>query len=216
MTRCSLPHSRLCPFWTSLLTLILAQLSTQALASTSFDHDANGNLTVQQAAPAAPPVLVNSLLRDNMRVGDDAVRFTVLVRGTGPISYEWRRNGVVIPGASSDVLVLPFPVIDVDSYSVTVSNDYGSVSSIPATLALESKEVITREVGVFVGEEPDPPYQMVETREVSLVISDPAAPPRIEDFAITPSPTGSTVTLNWTGYDQYSVRDVVRYDIYYA
>jgi hypothetical protein len=54
------------------------------------------------------------------------------------------------------------------------------------------------------------------TREVSLVISDSSAPPRIEDFAITPSPTGSTVTLNWSNYDQYAVRDVVRYDIYYA
>lgn len=80
----------------------------------------------------------------------------------------------------------------------------------------EIQYVETREVSLFIGAEPGPPYQMVETREVSLVVSDPAAPPQIGKLATTVSPTGSTVTLNWSNYDQYAVRDVVRYDIYYA
>lgn len=80
----------------------------------------------------------------------------------------------------------------------------------------EIQYVESREVGLFIGIEPVAPYQMVETREISLVVSDDIAPPRIEDFAITPSHTGSTVTLNWSGYNPYAVRDVVRYDIYYS
>jgi len=80
----------------------------------------------------------------------------------------------------------------------------------------EIQYVESREVGLFIGSEPKTPYQMVETREVSLVVSDAIAPPRIEDFAITPSPTGSTVSLNWSGYNPYAVRDLVRYDIYHS
>ncbi len=77
-------------------------------------------------------------------------------------------------------------------------------------------EVIVREVGLFNGAEPDPPFREVATREVAVVICDPAAPPRVEDFKLTVSPTGYTVTLDWTGYPAFSVRDLVKYDIYYS
>jgi hypothetical protein len=77
-------------------------------------------------------------------------------------------------------------------------------------------ETMTREVSLFIGAEPEPPYRHVESREVSLVVSDPSAPPRIQELEVTLSPTGDVVTLDWTGYDQWAVRDVVRYDIYYS
>jgi len=77
-------------------------------------------------------------------------------------------------------------------------------------------ETLTREVALFIGAEPDPPYRYVETRKVSLVVSDPNPPPQIGKVPVTLSPTGSTVTLTWSNYDQYAVRDVVRYDIYYT
>ena len=77
-------------------------------------------------------------------------------------------------------------------------------------------EVIAREVSLFNGAEPDPPYREVATREVSVVVCDAEPPRRIEDFKLTVSPTGHTVTLDWTGYDAFSVRDLVRYDIYYS
>jgi hypothetical protein len=77
-------------------------------------------------------------------------------------------------------------------------------------------EVIAREISFFNGTEPDPPYREVMTREVSLVVCDLVPPPRIDDFRLTVSPTGHTVTLDWTGYDAFPVRDLVRYDIYYS
>ncbi|MBN8456809.1 MAG: cadherin domain-containing protein [Verrucomicrobia bacterium] len=77
-------------------------------------------------------------------------------------------------------------------------------------------EVVSREVGLFIGVEPDPPYRQAVSREVSLVVADPAPPPRITDFTVTASPTGSSVTLNWSSYNQFAVRDVARYDIYYS
>lgn len=77
-------------------------------------------------------------------------------------------------------------------------------------------ELVTREQGLFNGAEPDPPYRQVETREVSLVVSDDPAPPRMADFKVTVSPTGSTVTLDWSDYDRWPVRDITHYDIYYS
>ena len=74
----------------------------------------------------------------------------------------------------------------------------------------------TREVAVFVGIEPDPPYRQTESREVAMVVSDAQPPPRLEDFNVAVSPTGHTVTLDWTKYDQYSVRDVTHYQIFMA
>lgn len=211
-------------------------LISLAGAATIFDHDMSGNLVDQQPASPAPPLLANGLLRDTMQVSADAVRFTAVVRGEGPFTYEWRRNGILLTDQTGDVLQLPQPVNPGDSVTVTVSNAYGSVTSIPASLLPDIQEVVTREVGVhvggiqtpeyqdvetrevglFVGDEPDPPYREVATREVSVVVVDPAAPPRIEDFAVTPSPTGNSVTLDWSGYNEYGIRDVLRYDIYYA
>jgi hypothetical protein len=78
------------------------------------------------------------------------------------------------------------------------------------------QSVAAREFSVFIGMEPEPPYKQVESREVDLVVSTPAPPPRVEDFKVTVSPTGHTVTLDWTGYDHYAIRDVVRYEIYMA
>ena len=80
----------------------------------------------------------------------------------------------------------------------------------------EIQSVVSREMSVFVGSEPEPPYRLVESREVDVVVSNMTPPPRIEDFKVTVSPTGHTVALDWTGYDQYAIRDVVRYDIYMA
>lgn len=75
-------------------------------------------------------------------------------------------------------------------------------------------EVATREVGFFNGAEPDPPYRQVETREVGLAVGDAAPPPRTEKVVLTLSPTGDTVKLDWTGYDQWAVRDVKHYAVY--
>ena len=75
-------------------------------------------------------------------------------------------------------------------------------------------EVISREVGVFVGENPD--YKEVVSREVSLVSVDAAPPPAVNGLVVTASPTGSTVNLSWTSYDQWSVRDVQEYRIYWS
>jgi hypothetical protein len=65
--------------------------------------------------------------------------FAVIAAGSPPLSYQWRRNGAVIQGATSPVYVLPAAARadDGSTYAVRVSNTVGTASSTPATLRVE-------------------------------------------------------------------------------
>ena len=77
-----------------------------------------------------------------------------------------------------------------------------------------AREVASREFSVFVGDEPSPPYKEVASREVSIVVTTPAWPAPVANLAVTPTPTGESVTLSWAGYNEWAQNDVVGYAIY--
>jgi len=54
----------------------------------------------------------------------------VLATGTGPLFYQWRLNGVNIPGANSSLFTIAsFLPIDSGDYSVVVADALGAVNS---------------------------------------------------------------------------------------
>ena len=62
--------------------------------------------------------------------------FSVTATGSS-VTYQWSRNGVPIPGATSSTLTIGNIQGGADaSYTVTVSSGYGSVTSSPAALAV--------------------------------------------------------------------------------
>ncbi len=69
---------------------------------------------------------------------DDPAEFHVAASGTAPLSYQWRKNGAPIPGATgtsySIALVLPGHEGD---YDVVVTNDCGTETSETASLDLQ-------------------------------------------------------------------------------
>jgi hypothetical protein len=74
-----------------------------------------------------------------------AASFSVVASGSAPISYQWRRNGVNIGGATSATYVLT-PTADTDngaSFDVVVTNGAGSVTSAAATLTVNVAPSIT-------------------------------------------------------------------------
>jgi hypothetical protein len=77
-----------------------------------------------------------------------------------------------------------------------------------------AREVASREFSVFVGDEPSPPFKQAVSREVSIVVTTPQVPARVSPLIVTSTPTGESVALSWTGYNQWAQRDVARYDIY--
>lgn len=61
--------------------------------------------------------------------------FTVNALGSRPATFQWRRDGVTIPGATSPTLTLSgLTVAQRGAYSVVVTNAQGSVTSAAATL----------------------------------------------------------------------------------
>jgi subtilisin family serine protease len=70
--------------------------------------------------------------------------FNVSVNGTDPLSYQWLRNGDVIPGATSSTLNFASVTSDDGAaYSVLVSNEVGALQSASATLTVLFPAVIT-------------------------------------------------------------------------
>jgi len=65
--------------------------------------------------------------------------FSVTASGTAPLSYQWRKNGVIISGAnSSSYTIASVNASHAGNYSVVVSNDYGTATSNNVTLAVTS------------------------------------------------------------------------------
>jgi hypothetical protein len=88
-------------------------------------------LTVGQApAIVFPPVSQTVPLTS-------VVGFSVAASGTAPLTYEWRKNGVLIPGATTASHVMNnLQAGDAGTYEVKVSNAFGSVTSGGVTLTL--------------------------------------------------------------------------------
>lgn len=70
--------------------------------------------------------------------------FAVAATGSGPLAYQWRRNGTDLPGATASVLTLTnVNGADAGDYSVVISNAAGNVTSANAPLILLGAPSIT-------------------------------------------------------------------------
>jgi len=64
-------------------------------------------------------------------------RFTVMVTGTAPLTFQWQLNGVDLPGATAaNYTVNNAQLANAGEYRVVVSNLAGSVTSTPAVLTM--------------------------------------------------------------------------------
>jgi hypothetical protein len=94
-------------------------------------------LTVSAAAAVAPSI-VTQPANITVGVGGNAT-FTVVASGTAPLTYQWRKNGVAISGASAASYALTsVSAADAGSYSVVITNSAGSTASNVATLIVEA------------------------------------------------------------------------------
>ena len=107
--------------------------------------DANGNLVLSDnygakiwaATLADVPLKITSQPAETVADRGTAVNFSVGATGSGPISFQWRRNGVEIPGATLPRLGIAFAqTSDAGSYDVVLSNGAGAVVSMAADLTV--------------------------------------------------------------------------------
>ena len=100
----------------------------------------DANAAVRAAALVAPLVVFSQPQNASAFEGQTAT-FSVDATGAGPISYQWRRNGTPISGATSASYTTPPLTIATDSgttYSVVITNSLGTVTTSAATLTVSA------------------------------------------------------------------------------
>src|SRR5207248_380443 len=100
----------------------------------------NATLTVSSANVA--PSITYQPANQTVTVGQ-AATFSVLAAGTGPLSYQWKKNGTTISGANASSYTTPTTTTadSGSSFSVMVSNSAGNMASNNAMLTINSAPV---------------------------------------------------------------------------
>lgn len=109
---------------------------------------------IASPAPLANPLAVSSSGHTLVLIGDGKpyvwwhpksqwipagsnVTFSTAVAGDGPLRYQWQFNGVDMPNATNDSLMLPLvSAANAGAYRVVVVNNLGTVASTPAILSV--------------------------------------------------------------------------------
>ncbi|OLC95364.1 MAG: hypothetical protein AUH86_12145 [Acidobacteria bacterium 13_1_40CM_4_58_4] len=112
----------------------------------------HGSGTINSSAPSITTEPANQAV-----AAGQTATFTVAATGTAPLSYQWKKNGTAIAGATSSSYTTP-PTTSSDDgaqFTVVVSNTAGSVTSNAATLTLSSAQPPFGHVFVVVEENTD-------------------------------------------------------------
>jgi hypothetical protein len=95
------------------------------------------------ANPNVPPTITAQPQNRTVALGANAT-FIVTATGGSPLSYQWRRDGISIPGATATNLTITnVTAASEAAYSVAVSNPYGSTNSTSAILTVNDGLVVT-------------------------------------------------------------------------
>jgi len=95
------------------------------------------NAVALTVALTAPTITTQPAPAARTAVTGEAVSFTVVVTGSSILSYQWKKDGVSISGATTATYsITNVSSTDAGSYTVTVSNSVGSVTSTAAILTV--------------------------------------------------------------------------------
>ena len=122
--------------------------------------------------PAAPPTIITHPASLTVAQGHNAA-FAVAAESPSPPTYQWRFNGVNLPGATTaNYTRLNAQPADAGGYSVVVGNAFGAVTSSVATLTVVVPPVIATA-----------PQSQVVTQSVNVT------------FTVTASGTGARLSM---------------------
>ena len=83
-----------------------------------------------------PPTIVSQPASQSIGLGSNAT-FSVTAAGTQPLSYFWQTNGVNQPAQTNQTLNLTnVQWSDAGNYQVIITNNYGSITSVVATMTV--------------------------------------------------------------------------------
>ncbi len=112
------------------------------LVSNSVGSVTSGAATLSVNAGAVAPSITTQPASQTVMTGQTAT-FNVTAAGTGPLSYQWQKNGTAIIGATSSGYTTP-PAAASDNgaqFTVLVTNSVGSMTSGAAALTVSAAPV---------------------------------------------------------------------------
>lgn len=113
------------------------------------NNHGNANLVLQSdyaeieiwggpAGSASAPTIVTQPVSQTQALGGTAT-FSVTATGTPSPTYQWKKNGATLSGATSSTYqIINVQVADAGSYAVDVTNASGSITSSAATLTVDA------------------------------------------------------------------------------
>jgi hypothetical protein len=120
----------------------IAVVSVLAILSACGGGGGGGDTPPAPPPPTAPTITTQP--QSSTVVAGANATFNVTANGTAPLSYQWRRNGTDIVGATSATLTFASAAADNGvAYAVVVSNGGGSITSANATLTVNVPPTIT-------------------------------------------------------------------------
>lgn len=100
-------------------------------------------IIVVAAGTAAPPPVIVAGPTSQAAPAGGAALFSVTTEGAGPFTYQWRKDGADLPGATGPTLALAsLQPADAGVYAVAVANSAGTTVSAGAILGLITTEKI--------------------------------------------------------------------------
>lgn len=93
----------------------------------------NGIIALSYDVPIATPPSISTPPASVTAFTNAGAYFSVVASGTLALNYQWRSNGVAIPGATATTYVLNNPTLSANGalYDVVVQNTAGSITSTP-------------------------------------------------------------------------------------
>lgn len=103
----------------------------------------SGTLALALTIAAVAPTIATHPLTQTVNVGDSPT-LAVVATGSPPLSYQWKRHGVDVGGATAASLTFPNAQIGASAtYTVEVTNPAGTATSNPAILTVLARAAIT-------------------------------------------------------------------------
>ena len=150
------------------------------------------NVSQGLVVSGVPPGITTPPIGQIVNVGQSA-NFSVTASGTAPLTYQWRTNGVNMPGATSAALALGnVQTNQAGNYAVVITSTYGSVTSSVVVLTV-NRLAQTITFGALANKAVgDAPFTVGATASSGLAVS----------FTIASGPatvSGNTVTVTGAG-----------------
>ncbi|MCE0722325.1 immunoglobulin domain-containing protein, partial [Legionella sp. 9fVS26] len=119
-------------------SVALADAGNYTVDVSNLEGTVTSSTAVLTVNSGTPPSITTQPVSQTVTVGQ-SVTFSVIATGTAPLSYQWKKNGIAIAGATAASYNIPSVVLaDAGNYSVDVSNSAGIVTSSTAVLTVNS------------------------------------------------------------------------------